>query len=164
MLIMNEFEEHSSNSLDDVDVAILRGLANDGRKSIAQLAEEVGLTETPCARRVRQLEAADAIRGYNADVNPDAVNLGVAVFVFIHLKGEFNTSFEAFTEAIKVIDAVQSCHFVAGDMDFLLYVRLEHVRDLETFAREQLGTLDMVENFHSTMSIREVFRRPALAF
>ena len=161
---MNDVQALPGKSLDAVDLAILRALASDGRKPIAQIAEDVGLTETPCARRVRQLEAAGVIRGYTATIDPRAVDLGVSVLVFVELKEEFDAAFAAFTNAVEGIDAVQSCYFVAGEMDFVLLLRLADIGEMETFAREQLGSLDMVRNFHSVVCIREVFDRPSLRF
>ena len=161
---MKELRSGSAERLDEVDLAILRSLASDGRKPIAQIAEEVGLTETPCARRLRQLESRGVITGYSAVIDPKAVNKDVSVVVFVQLKENFDAAFEAFTKAIEKFNAVQSCQFIAGEMDFLLLLRFGAIEELEDFARKQLGGLEMVRNFHSIVCIREILHRPYLKF
>ncbi|MEO0400440.1 MAG: Lrp/AsnC family transcriptional regulator [Pseudomonadota bacterium] len=161
---MEDSPKDARKSLDDIDRAILKILAEDGRRPVAQIAEAVGLSETPCARRIRQMESAGVIRGYAADIDPVAVDRTVSIFVFVQLNDSFDAHFDDFIMAVEKIEEVQSLHFLAGEKDFLLLVRLPHIGDLERFHREHIGAMKSVRSFQSVVGIREIFNRRGLSF
>lgn len=123
------------DQLSRIDRNILRLLQKDARMSFAELARQVGLTTTPCKERVKRLERDGYILGYHADLNPAKLGKGLVVFVQITLQRTAGNAFGEFTEAIKDVDAVEECHLVAGNFDYLIKAR---VRDMNEY-REFLG-------------------------
>lgn len=124
--------------LDNLDRRILAALQRDARLSNVQLAEEVGLSPSPCLRRVRLLEESGVIRGYHADLDRAAVGLGLTVFVGVRVERHHDETSSAFREAVVGLEEVVSCHLVSGESDFLLQVV---VSDLAAYERFLLGTL-----------------------
>lgn len=127
-----------SLALDAIDRRILAELQADARLSNVELADRVGLSPSPCLRRVRLLEAAGAISGYHAALDRQAVGLGLTVFVGIKVERHEPTSADAFRAAIRALPEVVSCHLVSGEADFLVQVA---VPDLAGYERLLLGTL-----------------------
>ena len=95
--------------MDALDAKILKHLQRDGRQKIGDLADRVGLSATPCARRVARLEQDGVITGYSAQVDPKALGLGVTVFVTIELDAQSNDAVEAFTWAVGRFEEVMEC-------------------------------------------------------
>ncbi|MDP6816230.1 MAG: Lrp/AsnC family transcriptional regulator, partial [Alphaproteobacteria bacterium] len=113
--------------LDRYDRGILRELQRDGRLSTSELADRIGLSTSPCWRRVRRLEEKGIIRHYMAMLAPEAVGLGLDVFVYVSLDLHRAKEFEA---VIQQRSEVVECHAIAGDQDYLLHVM---VPDIESF-------------------------------
>ena len=130
--------EHAEMKLDAIDRRILAALQRDGRLSNVDLAEGVGLSPSPCLRRVKMLEAAGVISGYAARLERKAVGLGLTVFVGIKVERHRDEQATAFREAVVALDEVVSCHLVSGEADFLLQVV---VADLAAYERLLLDTL-----------------------
>jgi Lrp/AsnC family leucine-responsive transcriptional regulator len=127
-----------SLELDAIDRRILAELQADARLSNVELADRVGLSPSPCLRRVRLLEAAGAISGYHAALDRQAVGLGLTVFVGIKVERHEPVSAEAFRTAVRALPEVVSCHLVSGEADFLVQVT---VADLAAYEKLLLGTL-----------------------
>ena len=129
---------HATNptSLSRIDLRLLRLLQQDGRLSYAELARQVGLTTTPCKERVKRLEREGYITGYHAQLNPEKLGRGLVVFVQISLQRTAGDAFKEFTEAVRDIPAIEECHLVAGNFDYLIKAR---VRDMNEY-REFLGS------------------------
>lgn len=125
-------------SLDAIDRRILAALQRDGRLTNADLADAVGLSPSPCLRRVRLLEKAGVIAGYHAALDRKAIGLGLTVFVGIKVERHHDEEARAFREAVAALDEVVSCHLVSGEADFLLQVV---VADLAAYERFLIGTL-----------------------
>ena len=106
--------------LDAFDRKILEALQRDGRLSNVQLADEIGLSASPCLRRVRLLEEAGVIRGYQATLDRDEVGLGMMVFVGVKVERHNDTEANAFREAVTALPEVISAFLVSGESDFLL--------------------------------------------
>lgn len=117
--------------LDAYDHRILAALQRDGRLSNVQLAEEIGLSPSPCLRRVRLLEEAGVIRGYQASIDRDEVGLGLTVFVGIKVERHRQEQAEAFHRAVVDLPEVISVHLVSGESDFLLQVVVPDLRAYE---------------------------------
>jgi Lrp/AsnC family leucine-responsive transcriptional regulator len=148
-------EDSFSDRIDELDRALLERLQADGRASNSRLAEEVGLSETPCWRRVKRLESDGIISGYTA--NLDRRKLGLGVFAFVEVKfsthdTELSMEFE---KAVDSIPQILTCHNVAGDVDYILQVV---ARDLDDYGRftAVLRNLPGVTAIHSILSLREV--------
>ena len=123
-------------SLSRIDLRLLRLLEQNGRLSYAELARQVGLTTTPCKERVKRLEREGYITGYHAQLNPEKLGRGLVVFVQISLQRTAGDAFKEFTEAVRDIPAIEECHLVAGNFDYLIKAR---VRDMNEY-REFLGS------------------------
>lgn len=124
--------------LDAIDRRILAALQRDARLTNVQLAEEVGLSPSPCLRRVRILERSGVINGYHATLDRGGLGLGLTVFVGVKVERHQDAPAEAFRDAVQSLPEVISCHLVSGESDFLLQVV---VPDLAGYERFLLGTL-----------------------
>lgn len=114
----------SAKSLDRIDKKILRILQVNGRISMTELSEKVGLSITPCTERVRRLERDGVIEGYYARLNPQALGASLLVFVEIKLNAKSGEIFEAFRREVLKLPQVLDCHLVSGDFDYLIKARI----------------------------------------
>lgn len=128
--------------LDEIDRRILRELQRDGRLTNAELADRVGLSPSPCLRRVRLLEEADVISGYSARLNASRLDLGFTVFARIWLKQQDAQTVENFTKEAARLPNVVDCFLMAGDCDFILRVV---ARDLDDYRQFQIMHLTRIE-------------------
>jgi Lrp/AsnC family leucine-responsive transcriptional regulator len=135
--------------LDDIDRRIISELQRDGRLAIVDLADRVGLSSTPCLRRVKRLEAEGLIRRYAALVDPKALGLGTQALVQVTLDDHSEPVVEAFEAAIRQRPEVIACYAVTGEMDFLLQVQ---VADLEAFSEFALKALLRMPGVRGTKS------------
>ncbi|MGB1237020.1 MAG: Lrp/AsnC ligand binding domain-containing protein [Pseudomonadales bacterium] len=142
--------------LDRIDRNILRILQNDGRISYTELADNVGLSTTPCIERVRRLEKEKFIEGYYARLNPNALGFDMLVFVEIALSYQSPDAFERFNEAVKGLPYIQECHLVSGDSDYLLKARIKDMSEYRALLGEMLLTLPGVKNSKSYIVMEEV--------
>lgn len=136
-------------ALDAIDVAILEALQRDGRMPNVALAKAVGLSATPCAERVRALEAAGVIRGYGADLDATRLGLGLTVFIEVAVDRTSEDAFRRVRDAVLAIPEVRECHMVAGGFDYLLKVR---VRDMAAYRRFLGDALARVPGIRETRS------------
>ena len=109
-------------SLDAIDRRILERLQHDGRLSNADLAEQVGLSSSPCWRRVKALEEAGVIKGYAAQVDAKSVGLSVNVFMSVSLSTQVEKALQAFERAAAERPEVMECYLMTGDSDYLLRI------------------------------------------
>jgi len=115
--------------LDKIDRKILACLQRDGRLSMTQLADEVGLSATPCTERVRRMERDGVITGYHARLNPEALGRGMLVFVELKMSTKSDENFNKVKQQIAVVPEVLDCHLVAGDFDYLIKARIREMAD-----------------------------------
>jgi DNA-binding Lrp family transcriptional regulator len=134
------------NKFDDIDRRILRVLQKDGAIQNVQLAEKVGLSPSPCSRRVKMLEEAGIIERYVALVDASKVGLGLTVFARIWLTGQDIETVDYFTEQMQRLPNVVECHLMAGDCDFLLRVV---ATDLDDYRRFQINHLTRIKGVQS---------------
>lgn len=142
--------------LDAIDRRILRALQADARISNVDLAAAVGLSPSPCLRRVRLLEEAGVIEGYRAALNRTAVGLGLTVFVGVKVERHTDHEAEAFRAAVADLPEVVSCHLVSGESDFLLQVVLPDLSHYERLLLDVLLKLPGVKDIRSTFAITTV--------
>lgn len=136
---------------DRTDARLLDLLSEDGRRSVVELADQVGLSETPCARRIRLLEQSGAIRGYAAVLDPARLGLTVRAFVQVKLERHTDENIDEFRRELADIEEVISCHATTGAYDFLLQVLAP---DLESFSRvvlKRLMKIFYVRDVHSSV-------------
>ena len=123
------------DDLDKIDRRILDLLAKDGRITVTELAKQVGLSKTPCQIRMRKLEEAGYIVGYEAVLDPERLGEGHIAFVQVSLTDTRSDALHAFNEAVRQIREVEQCHMIASNFDYLLKIR---TRDMTTY-RKVLG-------------------------
>ncbi len=142
--------------VDRIDTEILTCLQSDGRLSNARLAEKVGLSETPCWRRLKRLEETGIIEGYQAVINRRALGLGVMAFVQLTCSEHDEETTAAFQKAIEKSPNVLSCHNTTGDADFLLQVVARDLDDYSRFVEKVIRRLPGVTGIKSSLSLREL--------
>ncbi|MEN3291109.1 MAG: Lrp/AsnC family transcriptional regulator, leucine-responsive regulatory protein [Burkholderiales bacterium] len=120
-------EQQSVRTLDKLDRRILALLQEDGRMSMKDLGERVGLSITPCIERVKRMERDGVITGYYARINPAALGAGLLVFVEITLNHKSANMFEQFRREVLRIPEVLECHLVSGDFDYLIKARIHEM-------------------------------------
>jgi Lrp/AsnC family leucine-responsive transcriptional regulator len=109
---------------DRIDRRILDLLQRSGRLSMTELAEQVGLSPSPCTERVRRLEREGVITGYHARVDPAAVGRAMLVFVELKMTTKSDEVFEEVKRQVSIVPEVLDCHLVSGDFDYLVKARI----------------------------------------
>src|ERR1700753_1176206 len=145
-----------TTDLDKTDRAILAALQKDGRMSNARLADTVGLSETPCARRLKRLENDGYIDQYRAVLSRSALGLGVVAFIYVRFAVHDRATATRFEREVLAIPRILSCHNVSGSADYILQVVARDLDDYGTFMRDQLRSLPGVTSVESSLSLREV--------
>jgi Lrp/AsnC family leucine-responsive transcriptional regulator len=143
-------------ALDAIDWRILAALQENGRLTNVELADRVGLSPSPCLRRVRQLEAAGVIRAYRALLDPQALGLGLTVFVELKVGRHSRENADALEAALSTMPEVVACHMVSGAADFLVEVVVPDLAAYERFLSERLLVLPMVADIRSNFSLRRI--------
>ncbi len=142
--------------LDKTELALLRALENDARLSFAELGEKVGLSKTPCWSRVQDLEKRGIIKGYRAEIDPDAVGLHIHAFVQVTINSIKHAEFEA---AVNRHASVVQCFATAGDGDYLLQVLVPGIADLDQLLRAEISRLPGVQRIVTTVCVKTIKHR-----
>jgi Lrp/AsnC family leucine-responsive transcriptional regulator len=143
-------------AFDRTDLRLLALLQRDGRASNADLAAQVNLSPSACLRRIQRLEATGVVAGYAAQLDPQALGLGLQAFVRVQLEKHGADGIDRFIGHVQGWDEVVACHALTGDMDYLLHV---YVRDLEHFSRfllDHLLNASGVADVNSSFVLRTV--------
>jgi Lrp/AsnC family transcriptional regulator, leucine-responsive regulatory protein len=140
--------------MDDIDRAILAALEKDGRLSNNDLADRVGLSPSPCLRRVRRLEETGVIRGYQALVDPAAIGRGLRVFAGVRLIRHAREDVVAFERAVIQLPEVVHTHHVTGNYDYLLQVEVADLPAYEDFHANRLASLPGVAAVTSYVTMK----------
>lgn len=148
--------------LDAIDRRILAALQREGRISNQELAEEVGLSPSPCLRRVRALEEAGVIQGYVALVDHEAIGLPVTVFVSVTLERQEDQVLEAFENAMRVRPEVLDCVLQTGEADYFLRVVVADLAAYERFLAESLSRQRGIGRIRSSFVLRRIKATTAL--
>lgn len=143
-------------ALDDIDRRIVSALQADGRLSMVELAERVGLSATPCQRRVKRLEEEGVIGRYAALVSPLSLGLTLQALVQVTLDDHSEKTVEAFEVAIRGRPEVVACYAVTGDMDFLLHVQTPDLASFSEFAMKALLRMPGVRGTRSSFIMQAV--------
>lgn len=139
--------------LDVFDYKILRALQAEGRLSNVELAERIGLSPSPCLRRVKRLEVEGIIQGYTARINRAKIGMGVTVFVSVGLERHREEEAERFRRAVLRLPQVVSCHAVSGDPDFLLEIVVADLNQYSEFVLKRLRRIPGVKHLHSSFAL-----------
>ena len=155
--------------LDQIDYKILRHLQDDARMTNADLAEKVGLSPTPCLRRLRRLETDGIIKGYHAEINRELLGVNVTVIILVKLEREDDATLREFEAQIKKRPEVMECYLVTGKFDYFIRVVIPSLSAYEVFLSETILRMPKVATVESSFTLREVERKvvtplPASAF
>jgi len=151
-----------SDAIDKIDRAILDALQRDGRLSNVQLADQVGLSESACLRRVRLLEQNGIIDRYVMLVNQAAIGKPGTVFVRVTLEGQQKEKLQQFEEQVAVVSEVMECYLMSGDFDYLLRVVIKDNADYVR-VHEKLTGLPGVLRVQSSFALRTVRKTTELS-
>jgi Lrp/AsnC family transcriptional regulator, leucine-responsive regulatory protein len=155
-------EKLRQTALDAIDRKILALLQEDARLANVELADKVGLSSSPCLRRVRDLEAAGIIRRYVTLLDPAAIGLPVSVFVNVTLERQVEQALERFEAVILKRPEVMECYLMTGDADYLLRVVIADLSSYERFLIEHLTRVPGVASIKSSFALKQVKYRTAL--
>ena len=148
--------------MDAIDQKIINCLQADGRLTNQDLSERVGLSPSPCLRRVRNLERAGVIRGYTAVIDQERYGLPINVFVSIRLERQTDAALKAFERGIARLDEVMECYLMTGSRDYLLRVVSDSLKSYEIFVREVLSALPGIASIESSFAFSQLKQQPAL--
>lgn len=148
--------------MDLIDKRILWEVQRNGRLQNVDLAQKVGLSPSPCLRRVKQLEDDGIIEKYVALLNPQKINLGLTVFARIWLKGQDEKTVNAFVEAIQSMDEVVECQLMAGDCDFFLRIMVADLDAYRQFQIQHLNKISSIQNVKTEIPLQKIKQTTAL--
>jgi DNA-binding Lrp family transcriptional regulator len=143
-------------ALDAVDAKILDLIQHDAALSVAEIAERVGLSSSPCWRRIKRLEDAGIIRGRVTILDREKLGLGFEVYAEIKLALPTKANLDAFDAAVAAWPEVTHCATVTGGMDYVLRIVTTDMHAFDAFQREKLLALGLVQNIESRIVIRSV--------
>ena len=148
--------------LDAIDRNILHCLQEDARIANVDLARAVGLSPSPCSRRVRELEEVGVIRRYATLIDPAAVDLPVSVFINVTLEKQVEQDLEVFETSVAALPEVMECYLMTGDADYLLRVVVSDLDAYKQFLMDHLTRIPGVTNIRSSFALKQVAYRTAL--
>ena len=142
------------SDLDTIDSRIVAALQSNGRLSNVELADKVGLSPSPCLRRVKRLERVGYSEGYRATLRRERIGLGFSVFVGVKIDGHANERALAFEKAVVGMPEVVACHLVSGEADYLLEIVVPDLVDYQRFLVGKLLNLPIVREVRSNIAIQ----------
>ncbi len=148
--------------LDALDRRILRALQRDASRSVGEIASEVGLSQTPCWRRIRRMKDAGVIEGIVATVNREAVGLGFVSYAFVKLALPSRENMLRFDTLVGRWPEVIACERVTGAVDYLIKVVAADMKDYDHFLRHKLLDSDLVSDVQSRIVVSTVKETAAL--
>jgi len=149
-------------TLDAIDQRILHHLQNEGRLTNLELAERVGLSPSPCLRRVKRLEDERIIERYVALVDQSSLGLEVTVFIRVSLSVQEDASLSRFEAAVAEWPEVMECYLMSGEADYQMRVIVRSLADYESFLRSRLTKVPGVAKIQSSFALRLVVYRTEL--
>lgn len=142
--------------LDDFDRKILAILRRDGRITFTDLAQQVGLSKTPCQQRVRRLVEKGVITGFAAIVDPAKVGLDHVAFAEVKLSDTREAALKQFNAAVRAIPEVEECHMIASSFDYLLKVRTVDIRRYRIVLGEKISSLPHVASTSTFVAMETI--------
>ena len=144
------------SAFDELDHKILASLQINGRMSLADLSAKVGLSHSPCLRRVRNLERTGVITRYVAVLDQRRVGLPVSVFVSIKLEKQKQESLDRFAKAVERWPEVLECYLMTGSRDYWLRVVVPDLEAYERFVKQKLTRLDGIASIESSFALEQI--------
>jgi DNA-binding Lrp family transcriptional regulator len=151
-----------SVSLDEHCLKILSALQRDARQTVQQISEAVGLSPTPCWKRIKDMEAAGVIRGYTTIVDPEKVGLHVSAVAEVNLDRHSEEQVQRFEQAVAASPQIIRCVSATGPADYILNVTVPDMKHYERFLHEVLFSLPGVTHVRSSIVLREIKSEVAL--
>ena len=148
--------------LDAIDRQILHHRQENARISNVELARAVGLSPSPCSRRLRDLEKAGIVKEYVTLIDPAAADLSVSVFINVTLDKQVEQDLEVFESAVRELPEVMECYLMTGDADYLLRVVIADLEAYKSFLMDHLTRIPGVANIRSSFALKQVKYRTAL--
>ena len=148
--------------MNKIDKKIRAHLQAEGRLSVTELAERVGLSVSPCHRRVKVLEDTGVIQGYRAQLNPELVGLNFSAIIFVTLKDGNRDSLHAFEAAIIDIPQIVQAQRLFGDPDYLLQIMTTNLASFQKLYDEKLSAIPSIQRLTSTIVMKDVVSGRAL--
>ena len=142
------------SDLDAIDRRIVAALQADGRLSNVELADRIGLSPSPCLRRVKRLEKEGYIEGYRAALRRQRVGLGFSVFIGVKIDGHANERALQFEAVVSAMPEVIGCHLVSGEADYFLEVVVPDLEAYQRFLVGKLLSLPIVREVRSNIAIQ----------
>jgi Lrp/AsnC family transcriptional regulator, leucine-responsive regulatory protein len=149
-------------ALDAIDRKIVGAVQNDGRISAQALAEKVGLSPSPCARRLRLLEEAGIIKGYTAIIDQTKVGLPISAFASIKLERQREENLDHFARAVAGWPEVADCYLMTGQRDYLMRIVVRDLPAYEEFLKSKLTRLEGVASIETSFALGQVKRSETL--
>jgi Lrp/AsnC family transcriptional regulator len=153
---MNENGKNISADLSITDREILKLLQSDADMPVADIAARVGLSASPCWRRIARLQKEGFIERRVAVLNAKRLGLGLVVFANVKLAKHQSTLLREFEQAIVAYPEVTECYTMTGNMDYLLRIVTADIQSYERFLREHLSQMPAVLEVHSSIAITEI--------
>jgi Lrp/AsnC family leucine-responsive transcriptional regulator len=144
------------SQLDRFDHAILSALAEDGRMSITDLANHIGLSKSPTQSRLRRLESTGVIMGYRALLDPISLGLDHVAFVEVRLSDTREAALRAFNSAVRQVPQIEQAHMIAGNFDYLLKIRTRDMAQYRAFLGDVISTLPHVASTSTFVAMEAV--------
>ncbi|MEO9469027.1 Lrp/AsnC ligand binding domain-containing protein [Parasphingorhabdus sp.] len=144
--------------LDKFDWRILDAVQANGKMSLAELSEHIGLSKTPCQIRLKRLEEEGYITGYHARLNMRLIRKNYVVFIQVKLEATSRHHLDKFNQAVRKMDAIQACHMMAGGFDYLLKVRCRNMEEYRVILTDDINDLPGVYQTTTFPVMEEVKR------
>ena len=143
-------------SLDATDIKLLSLLQEDASLTTAELADKVGLSQSPCWRRVCRIQEAGLIKKRVALLDPEKLGMDVVVFTAVNLSSHHGTILEDFERQVAKFPEVMECYTMTGTMDYMLKVVTKDIQHYEIFARKYLAQVPNIREMHSNVAITRI--------
>lgn len=149
---------------DRVDREIIRAVRENGRISLVQLSERIGLSVTPCKRRLARLEETGLIAGYTAKIDRKIAGFGITAFVSVELERQDAEKIDEFERQVALFDEVVTATLMTGAQDFLLEVAVESLEEFESFLQTKLMRLPGLRVVRSRFALRRFIDRARIPY
>ena len=154
MKINRQTVQDSEGNFDKIDLAILRVLLLDSRKTLQDIGTEVGLSPTSCWTRIKKLEATGVIKRYTIDVDPAKLGYHDSVIVQVTLESHTDETLYDFGRVLATIPEIQEAYLVSGDYDYYIRIAVRDTRDYERLLREKLYKIPGIRHSKSHFVLR----------
>lgn len=141
---------------DQIDLKIMRCMARDGRLSISDLSQAVGLSQTPTAKRLKRLELEGLIKEYRAVLDERRLGGALTVFTWVSLIDQTSESLASFEKLVASSPSVMDCYLMTGDADYLLRLAVDSLEEFEAFLTHNISKSDFVSNIRSSFALRSI--------